>query len=551
MTWLLSCEASSKNYLYPAVLVMMFGVFGISMVALGAAPINGPWDVMALLDGAWRIVNGQVPHRDFHNPVGPLQYLLTAFGLVVAPVSTSSICYGNVLLLVILLPWAWFISSRRLPRAVAFCFVLWLGILLISPRPLGYAIRETTYAMMYNRDGYVMLSMFMVGVFVGPRTREARWVESADDVLMGVLLVVMFYCKITYVIVGATCLLFAFVVGRRSWRAVCAVFAGAALSLISVYVVFHIDPRSYLADVSSAGRSQSLVMRLHLLAGAFMDNGYSSYVALFCMTLWGWVERQCVRPQLWGVRPWIIGLWIMACALMLDSGNAAQLGRSEDPLYFTAGVVFVELYRRRHLTHVRSERSLAGAAYAASLLLICPLFAGPILGRDLTSLAYACAWNLRERPKFDSSRYLHSTALRDFRVPASTPHITCYWAARDHPTNINDGIDLLRRNIVNGDRVTTIAYTNPFSFALGLKPAHDGPQWWDLDFSFNERTFPSAQSVLADASVVMVPRLVDRSQGWSFETVDLMLRLYGPYLQTHFQLLGVSNQWMLYRRAGF
>jgi len=107
-------------------------------------------------------------------------------------------------------------------------------------------------------------------------------------------------------------------------------------------------------------------------------------------------------------------------------------------------------------------------AYTVALLLIIPLIAGPTLLRDAASFGYSSLWHLRERPHYDASRRLHSEQLQDFYVPASVTHITSYWPARDHPANINDGIDLLRRHLQAGDRVTTIAYTNPFTFALGL-----------------------------------------------------------------------------------
>jgi hypothetical protein len=172
----------------------------------------------------------------------------------------------------------------------------------------------------------------------------------------------------------------------------------------------------------------------------------------------------------------------------------------------------------------------------------------PILARDLASCSYALLWNLKNRSSFDPSRSLHSAALADFRVPASTTHITGYWPARDHPANINDGIDLLRGHLIPGDRVTTLAYANPFSFALGLQPARDGPQWWDLNFSFDQKHYPSAESFLGSASLVMVLRPTDRTKGWSFETVDLMLELYSDYLQAHFERLDMSEHWILYRR---
>src|SRR5215467_12890696 len=125
-------------------LLELFLILEMMLIGGGAPPIDEPWDMVLPLDGGWRIASGQVPHTDFHNPIGPLTYLLVAFGMKVAAPSTSSIAYGSALLLAILLPWAWYIASARVPWAVAFIFVVFGGIFLVSPHPPGFGVRETS-----------------------------------------------------------------------------------------------------------------------------------------------------------------------------------------------------------------------------------------------------------------------------------------------------------------------------------------------------------------------------------------------------------------------
>jgi hypothetical protein len=97
--------------------------------------------------------------------------------------------------------------------------------------------------------------------------------------------------------------------------------------------------------------------------------------------------------------------------------------------------------------------------------------------------------------------------------------------------------------------VTTLAFTNPFSFALGLPPAHDGQLWWDLNFSFDSKHVPPVGSVLGEASLVMVPTMGGRGKGGSFATVDALLAAYGDYLDRHFAKVAQTDTWTLYRRA--
>jgi len=541
----LESESPRAYRLFACLLAVIFVAVGGDLIVLGAAPIAGPWDVMCMLDGAWRIVSGQVLYTDVHNPIGPLTYLLIVFGLKVAPPAVSSICYGTVLLLALLVPWAWQIARRRLPALLAFLFAAFIGVLLVAPRPLGYGVRETTYAMVYNRDGYALLSMFFLSIFLEPRgTRAGSALVSGLS--SGTLLALMLYCKVTYFIVAVLSVPVAPLLCRPRSTSILAQLAAIAAAALGVYLFFHISTPAYLADVAAAGHVQSASMRIHLLFADLRAECLWSYLLLLFAGLWVASERARLRVALRSPGPWAVALWLMGAGLICQIGNAAQHG--DDPLYLTAALVLVELYRRRDAEAVAAPATALRLMYATSLLVMLPLFAGGILGRDLASLGYATLWNLRERPHFDRSRLLHSERLADLRVPASTQHMTSYWPARDHPANINDGIDLLVRHLQAGDRVTTIAFANPFSFALGLLPARDANIFWDLGFSFDEQHAPAPRDFLGDASLVMVPRLADRSQGWNFDSADALMRLYGPYLRANFVLVDTSREWLLYRR---
>jgi hypothetical protein len=526
-------------------LLAVFGTVVALLVIQGAPPIGGPWVAMALLDGAWRIICGQVPHTDFQNPIGALTYALISFGMLVSAPSASAITYGIALFLVVIVPWAWKLASARLPAAVAFVFVLFLGFLLVAPRAVGQPIHDTTYTMLYNREGYALLSLLLLSLFLQPRqVKSLKLSELSSGLLLGLLL----YCKITYFVFGMGSVLFATALLPRRWRMLPGIAVGIVLVCIFFASVLHIDPRAYLADVAVAGESQALGMRMQLLLGDAMSGAVDVCLIALCLLIWEWARRQTQRP--WSsneLRTLLITIWIFGIALGVESGNAAQRDATQDPLYFAAGLIVIESYRRYYAALAPLNHTTLRAAYIVSLMIILALAAFPILFRDVSSFAYSVRWNFFERRSFDPSRRFHSAALQDLRVPASTSHIGSYWPARDHPANINEGIDLLRRHLLPGDSVTTIAFANPFSFALGLQPAHDGPQWWDLHFNFDENHHPTAESFLGAASLVMVPRKVDPHAG-GFDTVEVMLHLYGGYLAAHFRPLDSSDHWLLYRR---
>jgi hypothetical protein len=528
------------------VLAVLVPLLGLALVAAGAPPVAGPWNLMVLLDAGWRIVNGQVPHTDFHTPVGPLTYLLVAAGMKLGGAKTNSVTWGVVLFTVMLAPVAWHIASKRLPWAWSSVLVIFLTVFMLSPRPLGYQIKETTYGMIYNREGYLLLVIFLIGVFLKPRDPSRR-TAVLEGALFGVLFALLLYCKITYFVVAGALGLVAIVLRPPPLRWFLALAAASLAVCGLTFLVFHVRLVSYLGDLAVAGGSQTSGLRIRLLATAVENNGTWIYLLTVCVALWLWVERRSGGLTFETMRGPLAFAAIVGGALLINVGNSSQKGAADDPLYLVAAIVLLETLRRRIREPSGSDAGL-NLVRVASMTLLLPIFCGTIFARDLASYAYAIAWNVLRRPAYDESRRIRSDSLADFYVPPSTDRMTAYWPAREHPEKINDGIDLLRRNLRPGDQVTAMALMNPFSFALGLKPPHDGELWWDLNMSFSMRHFPPPEEFLGEASIVMVPRYTSHFPDLEFDTVQALFFLYEEYLSTNFAERDSTGTWVLYRR---
>jgi hypothetical protein len=113
---------------------------------------NAPWDIMIQLDGAWRIIHGQKLNVDFAPLIPPLTVLIDSFGMRLTGAKALSILYANIILFIVLTPWAWKIARDRLSAVNAFLFSIFIGSLLIAPRFLASKSPYfTSYAMLYNR----------------------------------------------------------------------------------------------------------------------------------------------------------------------------------------------------------------------------------------------------------------------------------------------------------------------------------------------------------------------------------------------------------------
>jgi hypothetical protein len=84
-------------------------------------------------------------------------------------------------------------------------------------RQTGYAPNITTYAMLYNRYAWLFYSTLLLLVFLRPTNRSNHVNRVADGILLGALLGLLLYCKITFFIVGSVAVVLGLIVSSLPW----------------------------------------------------------------------------------------------------------------------------------------------------------------------------------------------------------------------------------------------------------------------------------------------------------------------------------------------
>jgi hypothetical protein len=116
----LSNCGKQEERLFGMVLFLIMGVVWAAMLAVGAPCMTGfAWDVPMLLDGAWRIHSGQVPHVDFFSHLGPLPFYVTYVGMLIRGACVAAVSCGNVLLSLSVVLIGWFALRKRTSPFVA------------------------------------------------------------------------------------------------------------------------------------------------------------------------------------------------------------------------------------------------------------------------------------------------------------------------------------------------------------------------------------------------------------------------------------------------
>jgi len=528
-----------RTYLFLALLCVAV-IAGIVLM-IGPTYIAAPWDVFVLIDGAWRICSGQIPHTDFHNPIGALVYAVFAFGMRIDGPSLQALAYGNSIFLSLVGLWTISICYKRLTPVFGLILTTFIVVLLAATRPLGYDVETTTYAMLYNRYGWALLSIVMIQLMLAPKSEAARFAVF-DSLSAGLLLGLLFFCKITFFIVGVGVYGFSLVLRPELRSTAWLSFVGFAAVCAAAWAILGISVADYLADVAAASESQSLADRGYRL----FRSGIDAMPQLAMLGLY-WLLVVALpnthERRLWSepVKITLSLALIVGAAMFLTVGNTGEAG--EIPALVIAALILSE-YALRHGWAGPNSRS-TWIVLGLPLVLLSQIFIS-----DVRSLA-----NSLERRDYvtsgaPASQRFDAEPLRDFVIPDWSNWKTAYWLAKEVPSKINEGLLILRRNNVERRKTLVLALTDPFSFALGLPSPKGVPLWWDLNMSHSEGQYPPPGPLFADVENVMLPILDERAEGCCKETAVKLREEYDTYLRDHFTEVDHSDNWLLLKRVG-
>lgn len=541
-----------------ATLSSVTGIAGLSLW-VGPAPIVAPWDVFTLLNGAYRIYEGQAPSTDFANPIGPLVYGLSAIGMHLQHIpSLHAVTYGQVIFLALASALAWLIAWRRLPPLYAAAFTIFTAFLAISVRPLGYSPWTTTYAMLYNRDGWLLYAPLLLLALQKRKDAAANRAVIGDGFMLGLLLGLLFYDKVTFFLAGlvAAALGLALTTLGRNWRLAASGVIGFVLVGAAMRVAFNLHTLAYIGDFLRVARVQVASQRAGMLADTIM---WVAPLALLTALVVGVIVvswRRQARPARPVVTLALAVAYVLGSSILLSAGDAHEKGDLPAlvvmPLLIVAFLVplLPSWAGGEKRSGQDSPQRWLVVRPALVLVAVAALLAGstgPIVGKDLLGLAKAVSYRGYDAHPPRSQQF-SAERLSGFVIPADAQWETAYRVAHAVPAMINDGLRLLREHLRPGDSVFTLAYTDPFAFALGLPLSRCGMLWWDLGYDFDQVHHPSAACVIGTADWVMIPRMVPR-QGCCQESVAVMRHVYARYLARHYLEVTQTADWILLRRV--
>jgi hypothetical protein len=491
------------------------------------------WDLLFNFAGAWHLQFAHVPHVDFHEPVGQLNFLLTQAGFFFLGPTPRAFLVGVVITALAIFAAACFAAWRRLPLLPAAIFVVFACLMVLMPANVGDQPNAYSFAMSYNRYGWSAFAVLALILFLPPHD-DSRGRDIADMTLATLLLAAMFYLKVTYFVAGVAALGVAFAVCphvRAQWKGWCAVALLAGMLPAAPFNWPYIA--DLLAAAAAGGVRNSIAAHLNNFLGNAAE--YAPYAAAFAIALWMW--SQGTAPLRLPVATGF--LLIMGGFLLSQNTQAHGL-----PAAVVAAFLFYDVLRYR-----RWRRRPGGSLTMMAALLMFPLLA---IATSAASLA-----GYRAKATGEELQVVDSTNLQGLAVPAERGGVLAAFA---HGTNRYRLLNLARSvktryeltpyeyvqtlveaaAILANDQggIVLLDQVNPLPFMLGRAPPRGVNLW-----SGAGAPLQPAEQFFADADCVLIPKFSTYSP-WT----EAAVAAYGPYLAEQFRYGEESQSWFLLRR---
>ena len=490
-------------------------------------------DLLFFADNGWRVFWGQVPHVDYSSGHGPLTFILPALGLKLAGRSVDGLGYSNMISGIVVGLWAYLLLIRRVSGWLAVAGAAMLCLVTLAPVQLGESFRLSTIAMSYNRLGYALLGLMIVEAFP-LREDAARGFGGAFS--SGAACALLLFLKANYFLVSVVLSVVSLVwTGRFDRRRVLGLAAGFGAVTLAMLVYMRFDFSGMLADLRMAADARGAKIKPAFVLQVFAEN-FPGFLILTALAAAAQMTRRApVRGNWLGYALHYRALLLTG---MLFAGSVALLVSNCQferlPIFELLALLFIDCIVQGTL-----DRRYA--------LALCVIGLGLILGTQSSDpLALVNGLRLKSsRP----AEYAYPIVNGGFK---GAVFMDDYLETRDSgrpfgrflARYLQDGTDLLRRELKSGEKVATMDNYNPFPFALGIEPPNGGMACAMYKQMFSDRLHPTADVYFGNADVMMFPKEHELPD----DSFQGLLIYYYPEMERRFTLVAESAMWKMYRK---
>ena len=539
-------RAGGANCRFPVLVLAGAALFALAawLFAWPRATVTTyiPQDVWLLFDLIHRLDIGHAPHVDSHTPVGALDSALAFLAFRATGQLAGSLEIANVSMLAITLPIGAILLYRRTTSGIAIVFLIALAGMVVVPF-VGESGLLVTQALFYNRWGWGLIACLFLAVLpLAPPMRGGKWLlrthVAAEALSIAVALLLLFFLKITYFLVGLFFVVFFGVALARFLRTALLGLALFAPALLAVSLATGVVD-DYLLDIARAievarnpGADRPTPSVSHLIHTTL------PHIALGVVAVGvGALQRRPAVAQ------------ILYFAFVLASCIALALQNSQPPFLFALINVFVA---------VAASCSQRSPHRRLAMVAMC-LFLAPTISRQIVASA---SFHLIARGDFQAfaadlprmeNAWFGNRAVNWFASDATDGSVSAFVWARRHRAEVTihltmseqletlrSGVALLRQQGVGTEPVATLDYVNCFPTLLNataprgvLYVQHPGRQ-------MNRTIAKDRNLVFGDAAYLMIPTFPVGQ-----ESTSTLLALHQDHLRSAWKTVARNDHWQL------
>ncbi len=531
----------------------------ILLSSRGIVVIDFLHDFFIVLDGSWRTAQGQIPHVDFHSPIGQAYFWPFAVLAHFGDMGVATLLRADVLVATFVVALSLVSLRRRLSPLFFGLAVLAMATVAMTPRSYNGWIDSYSFLAPYNSWAWALILPMILIALVPPARPSGRRAEIVDGVVMGVLLALLCYLKLTCFLPAV-----GFLVAGVVLRHTRPVSAGAAaltflLVVLAVEAGFH-NNLAYWDDIRMASQvNLAAPSRLRKFIFEAMVAAAAGVGFLGVLALWDPPVRS---------GPWLLGWWrpLLVVAMMVG-GGAVIATQNYQTVYNPLGLRMVlqvqatlicgamvaggELVRRRLRrdggigggagggpSRPRAALGWAGLVFAATLVPV--LDAATIVGHALASRSD----QMRPITALDA---IAPELLVSALVPVGQANIPVrgrdqeWWAAY-YTQQVEEAVALLKRNRAEKGVILAADFGNPYPMLFKAPSPRGALLWWHLDRSYSVRFHPPAEPILRSATVILESK--------SEEYGAPVRAILGAEMTRDFRLVDESPLWRLWVKPG-
>ena len=520
-------------------MILSTGIIAVSLIINSQCPVTVfPYDDLFLIDGMWRIVQGQRAGTDFYNPIGfGLFHIGAAWLQMLGPhryvLALTSATFSAVIMLC-----ATIIAARRVWFSHPY-YLLTCGVLAFEasgPGVYGWSVFTMGMAAFYNRLSAAALAALFLQWFADRRSSQHPQLVS-EALIAATLLNILFLVKISALALAAIIIAASLVVRSRpllpAVRLVLLVSIIFTAMLATDLVLAGVTPDAIIHDYREAA-----AVRSNLASWDGVWRALKSLAVIVSALLLTIYARRSAAVSCWRSTVAIATYAIAQIGLNVSNTQPATI-------YLAPMCVVVLLsWHQRSIV----DCNQTAQALARTLLRKSPVLAMPmvicllvLVPQALSSVAGAAvvaavASGIKTPIVISSGKGLALPVLGGFGDAGR---------ATDFATNINRGLKALQDLNITHEVIASVDYANPFPALLGTPSPKGVPVVWALGYMETFGFLSQPQALLGDACIVMLPlRPTQVVEG----SAELLTSAAEPILSTSFTLALQNDYWKIYRR---